>query len=93
MVLAMNIGPRTVLAPLARAGLVLALIGPIAAPATAQVSQRESTAKPAFETPRLLIPVPEIDFGDVIRGERLDATFELRNVGAQTLKVLRADPG
>ena len=93
MALAMNIGPRTVLAPLAGAGLILALIGPIAAPATAQVSQRESTEKPAFETPRLLIPKPEMDFGDVIRGERLDATFELHNVGAQPLHVLRAEPG
>jgi hypothetical protein len=57
------------------------------------VSQRESTEKPAFETARLVIPEPEQDFGEVIRGEKIEAVFALQNVGAQPLNVLRVEPG
>ena len=93
MVLAINISPPRALARCALVGLVLALIGASWAPPAAQVSQRESTEKPAFSTARILLPEPEMDFGEVIRGETIEATFEIRNVGAQDLKVLRVEPG
>ena len=93
MVPEINIGSRDALARGARTALVLAAIGLLAGPAPAQVTQRESTEKPLFETPRLAIPEREIDFGEVVRGETLEATFVLQNIGAQPLKVLKAEPG
>lgn len=42
---------------------------------------------------RLLVREPEIDFGDIIRGKAIEATFKLENIGTEPLKVLRAQPG
>jgi len=59
----------------------------------AQTHQIVETSKPAFEGPRLSIPVKEKEFGVVTRGESIEATFELKNVGTEPLKILHVKPG
>jgi len=41
----------------------------------------------------LAIEEKEQDFGVVRRGKLLEATFTLRNVGSEPLKILRVKPG
>ena len=66
------------------------LFAPLALLVAVTVAQ---TNEPAYDGPRLAIPEKEKDFGTVIRGEKLEATFELHNVGNEPLKILRVKPG
>ena len=78
-----------------RAALGL-LFGPfvlLAGLAAAQTHQIVETTKPEFEGPRLSIPIKEKEFGVVTRGESIEATFELKNVGTEPLRILHVKPG
>ncbi len=48
---------------------------------------------PVFEGPRMAVEVREKDFGTVTRGEILEATFEVKSVGSEPLKILQVKPG
>ena len=74
-------GPGTRSALLCGVALVLAASVPARA-------QDEATAPP-----RLLVEQETVHVGEVPRGETRTATFRLRNVGGETLKILRAKPG
>ena len=43
--------------------------------------------------PRLQVDEETVDVGEVPKGETRTATFRLRNVGGETLKILRVKPG
>lgn len=47
----------------------------------------------AAGTPRIEVPVEEIDLGRVNRGEVAEARFVLRNVGDGELRIEEPDPG
>jgi hypothetical protein len=49
--------------------------------------------KPAASGPRIEIAQREIDLGSLFRGESAEARFEIRNLGDETLRILRAKPG
>ncbi len=51
------------------------------------------TETPVFDGPRMAIEVREKDFGTVTRGEILEATFEVKSVGSEPLKILQVKPG
>jgi len=93
MATSFNIGGSTRRARRAVPGLLFAPFALLAAVTAAQSNPIVATSKPAHEGPRLSIPENEKDFGVVIRGEVLEATFDLQNIGNETLKVLRVKPG
>lgn len=93
MATSFNIGRRLPRARRAVPGLLFAPLALLATVTAAQTNQIASTAKPTFEGPRLSIAEKEKDFGLVTRGEVLEATFTLKNIGSQPLKVLRVKPG
>jgi hypothetical protein len=43
--------------------------------------------------PRVEVPEPAIDAGEVVQGERVEAVFEIRNAGESELAILSAKPG
>ena len=88
-----NIGGRTDRARGAVSGLFFALLALFSSVVAAQTNQIASTAKPAFEGPRMRILEMEKDFGVVIRGEVLEATYIVENIGSQPLRILRVKPG
>ena len=93
MATSFNIGGRPGRARRAVPGLLLAPFALFAAVSAAQTGQPTQVAEPMFKGPRLSIPEDEQDFGLVTRGEVIEATFELRNVGSEPLKILRVKPG
>ena len=93
MVTSLNIGWRAGRAPLALSCLLFAPFALLATLTAAQTNQVVSTAKPAFEGPRMRIPEMEKDFGVVLRGEVLEAIHILENIGSEPLKILRVKPG
>jgi hypothetical protein len=93
MALSLNIGCRPGRAPRALSGLIFAPLALLASIATAQTSQITSTVKPVSEGPRLRILELEKDFGVVTRGQILEATHILENIGGQPLRILRVKPG
>lgn len=70
-----------------------ALWGVFATVAMLLVAGVAPASEPLYDGPRLAIPEKEQDFGLVTRGEILEATFELHNVGSEPLKILRVKPG
>ena len=93
MATSFNIGGGAGRARSAVPGLLFAPLALLAAFTAAQTKPTVSNSKPVFEGPRLSIPEKEQDFGLVLRGEVLEATFELQNVGTEPLKILRVKPG
>ncbi len=88
-----NIGGRASRARRVVSGLFFAPFVLLATVTAAQTNQVVSTAKPAFEGPRMRILEMEKDFGVVIRGEVLEATYIVENIGSQPLRILRVKPG
>jgi len=64
---------------------VLASLG-VTAAATAQPG-------PAPKPPKLEIDRDTIELGEVTRSQKPIAAFEIRNVGGDTLKILKVKPG
>ena len=93
MATSFNIGWRSGQARRAASGLLFALFALLSTVTAAQTNQVVSTAKPAFEGPRMRILEMEKDFGVVTRGEVLEATHILENIGSEPLKILRVKPG
>ena len=93
MATSFNIGWRTRRARRAASGLLFAPFALFASVTVAQTHQAVSTDKPAFEGPRMRILELEKDFGVVTRGELLEATHILENIGSEPLKILRVKPG
>ena len=93
MAISFNIGGPTARARRAVPGLLLAPFALLAAVGAAPAGQSAQASEPMFKGPRLSIPENEQDFGLVTRGEVIEATFELRNVGSEPLKILRVKPG
>ena len=53
-------------------------------------------SQPAGEVaapPRMEIEKEVVELGDVVRGEVVVASFAIRNVGGETLRILKAKPG
>lgn len=48
------------------------------------------TTEPA---PRLEVDALEVQLGEIVRGQKVEAQFELRNAGEGTLRIERAKPG
>jgi len=48
------------------------------------------TTEPA---PRLEVDALEVQLGEIVRGQKVEARFELRNAGEGTLRIERAKPG
>ena len=93
MATSFNIGSPAAGARRALSRLLFAPVALLATLTAAQTSQIESTAKPLFEGPRIRIHEMEKEFGEVTRGEILEATFTLENIGSEPLKILRVKPG
>ncbi len=60
-------------------------------PPAPSVPGTPAVAAPAV--PRLAIEKDVLDLGDVTRGAKAEATFILRNTGAEPVKILSAKPG
>ncbi len=45
------------------------------------------------KVPRMQLEKDTVDLGDVSRGGKAEATFEIRNLGDAPLKILSAKPG
>jgi hypothetical protein len=93
MATSFNIGGGAGRARRAVPGLLFAPLALLAAVTAAQTDPTAPNSKPVFEGPRLAIAEKEQDFGLVMRGEVLEATFELQNVGTEPLKILHVKPG
>ena len=50
-------------------------------------------SEPAAKPPRLQIEQDTIQLGEVIRGQKPLAAFVVRNVGGDTLQILKVKPG
>ena len=87
-----NIGRHAGRARGALAGLLFAFFALVPV-SDAQTSQAQAGSEPMFDGPRLSIPVNEKDFGLVTRGEVIEASFDLVNLGNEPLKILRVKPG
>lgn len=64
---------------------VAALLLTVGAPIT--LAQQTATG------PKLELLVKDLDFGEVTRGQIVEASFELKNVGDEPLNVVRVKPG
>jgi hypothetical protein len=84
-----NIGRPAGRARGAVAGLLFAPFALLVSVSAAQTGDFE----PMFDGPRLSIEVNEKDFGLVTRGEVIEASFDLKNLGSEPLKILRVKPG
>jgi len=82
-----NIGSRWRAAQLLLSALALTLS--FGAPAALAQQAAQQTAK----GPKLELLVRELDFGDITRGQTVEASFELKNVGDEPLKVVKVKPG
>jgi hypothetical protein len=51
------------------------------------------TAAPTDPAPRLEVDALEVQLGEIVRGQKVEAGFELRNAGEGTLRIERAKPG
>lgn len=75
---------------------ILALSGLISAGAPAEAkSEKAGQATGLTQEPggRLEVARESVDVGSVAKGQTATAVFELRNVGAETLRILQAKPG
>jgi len=70
------------------AGLALSAETP--SPPAAAADPDVAILEPA---PRLEIDVLEVQLGEIVRGQIVEARFELRNTGSGTLRIERAKPG
>jgi hypothetical protein len=75
--------------PLAAAAWFLAAALPGVGLTSAQTEEAAEAAPP----PRMEVEQETVDLGDVIRGEAVVASFVVRNVGGETLRILKAKPG
>ena len=64
-----------------------------AAPPATQEPKKEEAAPAAKPGGKLEVESLTVDVGDVVRGQEAKATFTLKNVGTETLKILSAKPG
>jgi len=74
---------------IAAAAWLVAAALPGGGPAAAQAQPAGEVAAP----PRMEIEKEVVDLGEVIRGEVVVASFSIRNVGGETLRILKAKPG
>jgi len=88
-----NIGRRSGGAHRRLPGRFLALVGLLAGTVAAQTEPAVSTPEPQFEGPRIRIVEMEKEFGTVTRGELLEATYRVENIGSEPLRILRVKPG
>ena len=88
-----NIGSPAGRARGAVAGLLFAPFALLVSVSSAQTGQVQPDFEPMFDGPRLSIEVNEKDFGLVTRGEVIEASFDLKNLGSEPLKILRVKPG
>ena len=68
-----------------RVGIGFALLG--------SVSLAAAQTTPAPKPPRIAVTEDTVDLGEVTRGEKIVATYELRNFGDSPLKILKVNPG
>jgi len=64
-----------------------------ALPAAGQVATPSPPEGEAASPPRIEIENDVVDLGVVIRGEVVVVSFAIRNVGGETLRILKAKPG
>lgn len=74
-----------------RWGWVLLLLAVSAGWATQEVVP--PAGDKAAARPRLEIEQDSLDLGEVHRGDPVEATFVVRNVGGETLRILSVKPG
>ena len=43
--------------------------------------------------PRAVVEQTGVDLGEVVRGETVEAVFEISNAGDETLRILKVKPG
>jgi len=74
---------------IAVAACLVAVALPGAGPTVAQSQPAGEVAAP----PRMEVEKEVVELGDVVRGEVVVASFAIRNVGGETLRILKAKPG
>jgi hypothetical protein len=60
---------------------------------TPPAAATESEAVAPEPAPRLEVDALEVQLGEIVRGQKVEAHFELRNTGQGTLRIERAKPG
>jgi len=85
---------RTIVCSLAAALVVVAAMAQQPVPAVAQQAQPPATAQKAPEGPQPVIEVAEKikDFGTVPKGDKIRATFDVRNTGKAPLEITQVRP-
>ena len=78
-----SVGRRFLRPHLAQYGLVCLMCTLLL---TAVIAQTEGT-------PKIEIPVWTVELGEIDRGEKVTASFEVRNVGSGELRILKVRPG
>lgn len=91
-----NLGPRHPRGQ-CTAGFPFFLVLLLAVSAAGIVPLEAQSPPPAGESPgggpRMRVAQPEIDFGEVVRGETVEGTFEIENIGDESLIIEKAQPG
>jgi len=83
---------RRVMVPQLRLLPVLLLASGLSSSAEAQTPQPVRPAG-APSAPRISIPDPLQDWGEVVRGARVEHPFTIRNIGTEPLRILGLQPG
>ncbi|MEM7260769.1 MAG: DUF1573 domain-containing protein, partial [Planctomycetota bacterium] len=55
--------------------------------------KKEGTAKPSTGRPAMVLPETEWSWGDVLQGDKVSHTFNVKNTGDEVLRITQVKPG